>query len=302
MPVSVLTAKTRKRKATKILPDNTKEVHSIVKCGLFKQCKDALVFSAIQRDVEAISALTIEVSIYMHYKLYKDWASDVYEKIKFLDYFYALKKGSNSKFDLDHEYKSIRGRQLKDTPDGSNRLNWFYFAARQYETIFVNNIWIHAYKRLRTFLNRFEEDKKAVYETLGFLDAKDSKNTPNATLLQNDKGSPGSRWKIRLSKSPFMNNLISLLEDIEEIQGLLAKEHFDYYIELDSGERLIVGGIRICDSRTQNIQIKSSTFHYISSFYAQKSQRNKPLYKMEKARHSDACMATFKPKNKNKKN
>lgn len=57
-----------------------KEVHSIVNCGFFKKCKDAEVFSAIQGDVAAISALTIEVLIYMHYKLYKDWATWYFSK------------------------------------------------------------------------------------------------------------------------------------------------------------------------------------------------------------------------------
>lgn len=209
MPVSVLVAKTRKRKTPKTLPDNMKEVCSVVKCGLSKKCKSPILFSAIQDDVEAISSLTVEVSVYMHFKLNKDWANGVFKKIIFLDYFYALKKGGLSKYELDIEYKSLRGRHLKDLHDGSYRSNIFCFAARQYETVFVNNIWIHAYKRLRNFLRRFGENAKAVYETLDFLFTQKSKHKPNANLINMMKihlGHGGSvrstRHKIQLLKAP----------------------------------------------------------------------------------------------------
>lgn len=70
-----------------------------------------------------------------------------------------------------------------------------------------------------------------------------------------------------------MSNIIAPPEEIKEIRKLMEREYFDCYIGLDPGERLIVGGIRICENRTESIKIKSSTFYYMSSFYVHKSQQ-----------------------------
>lgn len=89
--------------------DKLKEEYLTVKCGLHKKCLNQQLFVAIQDDVAEISRLTVEVSVYLHYKLSKDWSSGDFPTIKFLDYFYALCDKSKAKYDIDLAYKSIRG-------------------------------------------------------------------------------------------------------------------------------------------------------------------------------------------------
>lgn len=164
--------------------DKLEEKYLTVKCGLHKKCLNQQLFVAIQDDVAEISRLTVEVSVYLHYKLSKEWSSGHFPTISFLDYFYALCDKSKAKYDMDLAYKSIRGEYISKKYNHSYRSNLLVFAAKQYETIFSNNIWMHAYTRLRRFLYQFEKNKTVVYQMLDFLFNQNSKYSLNMDLYK----------------------------------------------------------------------------------------------------------------------
>lgn len=129
-----------------------------IKTGLFGRCLKKEVFDQIQQDVEKISRLTIEASIYIHFRLYRDFSNGIFptKKIKFEHYFHQLKvnktKSTKLKYKLDDsEYQSFRYEFKLQQYDVKQ--NIFNYAVNQYETNFITNISTHAYKHVNKFLN-----------------------------------------------------------------------------------------------------------------------------------------------------
>lgn len=153
----------------------------VVKRALHSVCKNERVFGQIQKDVQEMSSLFVEVSRYIHFSLKKQWKSGNFEPVRFLSFYYHLMKKKKAKYALDQEYEKLR----KTLPlyDSSYRSNLFRASANQYEVIFHNNIWMHAYNRLRKFF-KFEPDKKKVYRTLSYLFQAKSEEIPDTGLLQ----------------------------------------------------------------------------------------------------------------------
>lgn len=157
-----------------------------VKCGLNSKCIDKDLLRQIQLDVVEMSKLLVEMSIYTHYMLNKNWRRGDFTKPKFLDYFYALSttgKQSRKNDTIDTGYRNLRQGNVKNIANRSNKSNPIVFAAKQYQTIFNNNISMHAYSRIKRFLNLFDKDKKRLYETLDYLFNSSSTNEPNAYLI-----------------------------------------------------------------------------------------------------------------------
>lgn len=161
-----------------------------VKATLVKYCSNAAVIQKFRDDVAEMSSLFVEASVYINFCLYRDWANGVFptEPYDFLPFYYDLLHGSKSKYDLDLEYASLRNTHLAQEHrlyDRRYRSNLFVAEAAQFATIFHNNLWMHAYNRLRTFFYRFTSDKAMVYQTLDYLFTEDSTHQPSPLLIAN---------------------------------------------------------------------------------------------------------------------
>lgn len=163
------------------IPDGMQKEYFTVKCGLLSRCFDEAIYHRILVDVHEMSRLLVEFSIYTHYILNKNWESGIFKKICFLDYFYALSamgKRSRKTVSMDTGYSTLRGKNIKELHDRTGKSNVLVFAAKHYETIFNNNIWMHGYNRVRKFLLNFTADKNTVYYTLDYLfNEKSTRNT-----------------------------------------------------------------------------------------------------------------------------
>lgn len=171
--------------------DSTAYEMVTIKCGLKHVCPDAVVFERINADVVEISDLMVEASIYAHFCLSKDLQSgqyDVNKKIDFFKFFYSLKivrrqnKKKPNQYNKDMEYNQIREKYKLRNYDGDKRTNLIVFAVKQYETVFVNNIWMHMYTRVRRFCKSVCPTIKS-YETLDWLFNLKSKYLPDADLI-----------------------------------------------------------------------------------------------------------------------
>lgn len=140
-----------------------------VKCGLRTRIRSQVLFDGILDDVREMSALAVETSLYIMFKLQRQWERGEFptSKIKFLPYFYHVLHNNKEKYKIDPNYVKVRGSI--GYYDGSARTNIFTQLSKVYETNFINNIIVHGYKRLRAYLYRKGHDSETVYRTLDKL-------------------------------------------------------------------------------------------------------------------------------------
>lgn len=152
---------------------------TVVKACLPSIIKDVNICEKINQDVEEISMLAHEASIFAHWDIMtklEDGDDDILtgkNKEKFRPYFYALYEGTRTKKQcklIPEEYLNMRTiRTLKY--DMSYRSNLFNELAQTLETSFNNNIWMHAYNRIKKFIKCQYEiyDKTMLYRVMKYL-------------------------------------------------------------------------------------------------------------------------------------
>ena len=164
------------------------------KCFFNKFCKYQAIYDAINKQVIEMSNFVIEASIYCHYKLntylLQGKVDVLLQSSRFiLDMFYELKQKSKAKYQLEPDYEFIRNdyNLNKYKVVCGNSMN---FLATQYETILKNNIWMHAYSRIRKFFkNATKVDTHVytptvIYQTLDTLFNKKSQHSTNEYLIE----------------------------------------------------------------------------------------------------------------------
>jgi len=173
---------------------NEQKVYTI-KQGLNEFIKgpySQLILNRIEQDVieirgeaargryAALSNLAFEASRLIYFTIYsklitKGFNND-FSTFNFLDYFYQLKIGSPSKYELSQQYELMRGKLPKY--NGSSKSNLFIDLANGYKTVFHNNIWMHAYPRVRKLLKRLnpEASNSEIYTNLSYLFDQTSKH------------------------------------------------------------------------------------------------------------------------------
>lgn len=177
----------RKRKLQEL--ENSEQLEekiSTIKCALNSICKDDQIYQQIQSDVAEMSGLFCEASIYINFVLYKNWNNGIFSKSLYdcLKCFYHLMSKNSIKYEIDADYKKLRLLKFSSyIYDSSRRQNIFVTQANLYETNFHNNLFVHAYKRIRRFLKQFEKDAKIVYQTLDTLFDRKSKFVANENLI-----------------------------------------------------------------------------------------------------------------------
>lgn len=189
-----------------------------VKHGINKFIKGPnkqLILNRIEQDVIEMSNLAFEASRLIYFSIYsklitKGFNND-FSTFNFLDYFYQLKIGSPSKYELSQQYESMRNGLPKY--DGSSKSNLFIDLANGYKTVFHNNIWMHAYPRVRKLLKRLnpEASNSEIYTNLSYLFDQTSQHEKNLNFHFN--------W----SKAHFHNvkqNPMSFVCDFFRIQQL----------------------------------------------------------------------------------
>lgn len=124
-----------------------------VKSGLQSKCRHRVFFDQIKKDVKTISLWVVDASIYIHYRLYKDFQNSIFptKAIEFRDYFLELQvitsKAAKKPYNCERDYEAMRTKVglTKYTTKG----NLIQDQINKYETAFKNNIVTHSYKRLR---------------------------------------------------------------------------------------------------------------------------------------------------------
>ncbi|MGL5961115.1 MAG: zinc ribbon domain-containing protein [Cetobacterium sp.] len=157
------------------MSENNEKIYT-VKHGLNKFIKGLnkqLILNRIEQDVIEMSNLAFEASRLIYFSIYsklitKGFNND-FSTFNFLDYFYQLKIGSPSKYELSQQYESMRNGLPKY--DGSSKSNLFIDLANGYKTVFHNNIWMHAYPRVRKLIKRLnpEASNSEIYTNLSYL-------------------------------------------------------------------------------------------------------------------------------------
>jgi len=131
------------------------------KCGTRKLIKSTLLYNKIQIDVDAVSALMVETSIYLNFMINKNpnLLRDNEKEPDLLLYFYQLKDNTKKSISkIDAEYQQMR-KQFNIPPhEGKYRSYLIQGAAKSLQTCFKNNISVHMYQRLRRFFKtRYKE-------------------------------------------------------------------------------------------------------------------------------------------------
>lgn len=140
------------------------------------------ILNRIEQDVIEMSNLAFEASRLIHFTIYSKLITEGFNdfsSFNFLDYFYQLKTGSLSKYELSQQYESMRNGLPKY--DGSSKSNIFIDLANKYKTVFHNNIWMHSYSRVRKLLKRLNPDasNSQIYTNLSYLFDHTSKHEKN---------------------------------------------------------------------------------------------------------------------------
>ena len=161
-----------------------KEIYTL-KFGLNGFVKSDVLRLKIQNDVEEISRLSYEASLYIYYDVMEKLEDPDYiftEPIRFVDYFYALL--NSKKHSPTTNYNNIRCNFGLRKYDKSYRSNLFVATANMYETQFENNIWMHGWHRVKRFLHKTNElaTKKDLYDSTMFLFSNDEKFTIANTI------------------------------------------------------------------------------------------------------------------------
>jgi transposase len=137
------------------------------------------ILNRIEQDVIEMSNLAFEASRLIHFTIYSKLITDGsndFKSINFLNYFYQLKIGSPCKYELSQQYESMRNGLPKY--DGTFKSNIFIDLANGYKTVFHNNIWMHAYPRVRKLLKKLnpEASNSQIYTNLSYLFDQTSKH------------------------------------------------------------------------------------------------------------------------------
>lgn len=169
-----------------------------IKTKLQKRCRNKGLYEAIEKDVLAMSALSVrrifhkmeialrfirivhfilflllqvESSIYQHFVIYKRFASKPddhswFEKQKMETFFYPLcgltHEGTIEAYPMDNDYRQLRNKWKQGTElhDKLKRDNQLKYVMRQHETSWKNNIRTHGYKRICKFLKIFYTNQR----------------------------------------------------------------------------------------------------------------------------------------------
>jgi hypothetical protein len=121
--------------------------------------------------------LAREASLYIYFDLMTQLTDNCFNKrkIKFDKYFMDLVRIVGRKTTKRHfataEYEALRNRFQLDQYNCSFRSNLIQGLAHTYETAFTNNLWMHAYNRVRNFIKKSnaENDKKILYQNMNYL-------------------------------------------------------------------------------------------------------------------------------------
>ncbi|CAO1438378.1 unnamed protein product [Diamesa hyperborea] len=155
--------------------------------GLNKCIKDETLLLKIQNDVEEISRLSYEASLYIYYDIMEkleensDFTFD--SPIRFLDYFYCLPNTDKHKPTIS--YSTIRSNLgLRLNYDKSYKSNLFVGMANMYEVTFENNIWMHGWHRVKRFLSKTNDTatRKDLYNSTMYLFSNDETFTIASTI------------------------------------------------------------------------------------------------------------------------
>lgn len=183
-----------------------------IKCGLKSLLRpngngisSDLLLAAIEKQVFDISQWSIELALYIHFKTYRLLCSG---NAVAIDQEFSMKNKSflpdmhqlvdrkvgkrNSvaaaKYPIDAGYAELRANycELK-LYDCSYKNNMTYYAAENFRVAFGNNIWMHAYVRIRKFLRKLhpgKENDKLIYYTLDALFNKKSKRHAHKAITE----------------------------------------------------------------------------------------------------------------------
>ena len=179
----------RKSNEEQKLPSKLKQNHDketfTIKIGLNNVVKNTILKNQIQIDVEEMSRLCYEVSLYIYHDIMEkleDTVEYIFEPIRFLDYFYCLV--NNKQHSTTHSYSVLRSRFNLREYDKSYKSNLMVSASRAYETVFENNIWMHGWHRVKRFLSRTNENasKTDLYNSTQFLFSTDQQYNIGKTI------------------------------------------------------------------------------------------------------------------------
>lgn len=156
-----------------------------IKCALKNRCLNEKVYEKIQKDVEELSNLFIELTLYIKDVLTRQFNNNQYldQPINALDFIYELMHDSLAKYVIDQHYVDRRANYNMPAHSKKYRGNTIVFMATQYETGFHNNLWMHARSRLKKFFMFFEEDKDIINTTLNAILYRNSDDVPDEVLI-----------------------------------------------------------------------------------------------------------------------
>ena len=281
------------RKASKRKKDNVGEIQSkhlkkevknlkTIKCSLntFIKSNKQVLLEEIKNNVNILSDLLIETSIYIHFHYNKILQSNRNVEIEhennrnyFMEFFYHLQKGSKTKYIIDVDYNNIRtkhGLQLYDMSYKSQLMN---FAATTYTTVLMNNVQVHMYNRVRRFFKHVQPEINS-YSTLKYL-FQDEKEDPNVKLLKELKTKLkfdgtfkdlNTKW---MSFIPFLYRLQRFREK-ENVKNFTIFPIFKYgckHIRYDTTGlhkllRSIIKTKKLYDENNNEIKIPSNTTEF----------------------------------------
>ena len=176
---------------TKLLKKEPKNLKTI-KCSLstlLKTTNKTILLEEIKNNVNILSDLLVETSIYIHFYYNKILQANRHAEIEhetkrnyFMEFFYHLQKGSKTKYILDDEYSKLRNQHGIELYDMSYKSQLMNFAATTYTTVLMNNIQVHMYNRVRRFFKHVQPELNS-YSTLKYL-FQDETEQPNEKLLK----------------------------------------------------------------------------------------------------------------------
>lgn len=100
----------RKRYLETEFLENFEIKHTTIKATLHKYCTNKAVLNKIKADIAEMSTLFVEASIYINYKLHRNWPDGIFpeEPYNFDPFYHDLQHKSKNKYDLDLAYGRLR--------------------------------------------------------------------------------------------------------------------------------------------------------------------------------------------------
>lgn len=141
------------------------------------------IISKIREDVTEVSMMAYETSLLIFHDLLTRLKTEEYIRhISFRNYFAMLRK--DSKHDMPQDYLDLRRAYPSlELYNNAHKGHLYDYQADSYETAFKNNIWMHAYARVKALLRKLLEEirgekptGKELYEILNFLFEEPEKN------------------------------------------------------------------------------------------------------------------------------